>query len=112
METAFIAQRVNTQLRTTEVAIDTAIVETTRLLAGLIEARTEANVSAVAADRELTRLADALKELNAARHSVVNVHHGLAKIAEDMRVPVRMDAVKPLQQRLNEEPAVAVRQAV
>ena len=44
METAFIAQRVNTQLRTTEVAIDTAIVETTRLLAGLIEARTEANV--------------------------------------------------------------------
>lgn len=112
METAFIAQRVNTQLRTTEAAIDAAIVETTRLMAGLIEARAEANVSAVAADRELTRLADALKELNAARHSVVNVHHGLAKLADDMRIPVRMDAIKPLQQRLVEQPAAAAREAV
>lgn len=112
METAFIAQRVNTQLRATESAIDSAIIETTRLMAGLIEARAEANVSAVAADRELTRLADALKELNAARHSVVNVHHGLAKIAEDMRIPVRMDAIKPFQQRLIEQPVSAVREAI
>ena len=110
METAFIAQRVNTQLRTTEVAIDAAIVEANKLMVSIIEARAEANVSAVAGDRELNRLAEALKELNAARHNVVNAHHGLAKIAKEMNVPVRMDATKPGLQA--EEPATLLRQAV
>jgi hypothetical protein len=110
METAFIAQRVNTQLRSTEAAIDAAILEATKLMAGVIEARAEANVSAVAGDRELTRLTEALKELNGARHNVVNVHHGLAKIAKELNVPVRMDATKPQYQA--EETPPELRQAV
>jgi len=95
MDKVFVAQRINTKLQATEKSIDTAMTEAAELLTTLIEARRELNISTVVGDKELANLTQALTALDAARHATVDLHHGLGKMAKAMRIPVRMDFVKP-----------------
>jgi hypothetical protein len=95
MDKVFVAQRINTKLQAAEKSIDTAMTEAAELLTTLIEARRELNMSTVVGDKELANLTQALVALEAARTSTVQVHNGLGRLAKAMRVPVRMDVVKP-----------------
>ncbi len=95
MEKAFVAQRVNSKLHATEKAIDVAMTEAAELLTTLIEARRDLNLSTVVADKEFANLTQALAALDAARHSTVDLHNGLNKLAKAMRLPVKMDLEKP-----------------
>jgi len=96
MEKAFVAQRINSKLQAAEKSIDAAMTEAAELLTTLIEARRELNMSTVVGDKELASLTQALVALDSARHSTVELHNGLGKMAKAMRIPVKMDIIKPL----------------
>jgi hypothetical protein len=98
MEKAFVAQRVNSKLLAAEKSIDTAMNDAAELLSTLIEARREMNLSTVVGDKELANLTQALAALESARHSTVELHNGLGKMAKAMRIPVKMDLVKGVQE--------------
>ena len=90
MEKAFVAQRVYSKLQTTETAIETAMSEAANLISVLIEARRDLNVSTVVGDKELESLTQAIAALDTARKSTVQLHHGLAQVARQLHVPVKM----------------------
>jgi hypothetical protein len=95
MEKAFVAQRVSTKLQATEKSIETAMTEAAELLATLIEARRELNISTVVGDKELANLTQALAALETARHATVEMHGGLGRLAKAMRIPVKNELTKP-----------------
>ena len=96
MEKVFVAQRINSKLQAAEKSIDAAMTEAAELLTTLIEARRELNMSTVVGDKELANLTQALVALDAARHSTVELHNGLGKMAKAMHIPVKMDIIKPI----------------
>lgn len=87
MDKALIAQTVANKLFATENAVDTAIIEATKLMGGLIEARQEMRLSAVVGDDAVTKLAVALSALTEARKAVVEAHNELAEVK--LRVGIR-----------------------
>ena len=87
MDKALIAQTVANKLFATENAVDTAIVEATKLMGGLIEARQEMRLSAVVGDDAVSKLAVALSALTEARKAVVEAHNELAEVK--LRVGIR-----------------------
>jgi 3-methyladenine DNA glycosylase Mpg len=95
MEKVFVAQRINSKLQAAEKSIDLAMTEAAELLTTLIEARRELNMSTVVGDKELASLTQALVALESARHSTVELHNGLGKMAKAMRIPVTADGIKP-----------------
>ena len=107
MEKVFVAQRINTKLQATEKSIDVAMTQAAELLTTLIESRRELNVSAVVGDKELAHLTQALSALDAARHSTVELHNGLAKVAKSLHIPVT--AVGPIKSAVEEEDRSAMR---
>ena len=76
MDKAIIAKRVANKLFATEKAVDTAILEASQLLSGLIEA--------------MSKLALALSALNDARQSVVETHNGLAEVQLRLGIRTRL----------------------
>ena len=96
MDKVFVAQRINLKLQAAEKSIDVAMTEAAELLTTLIEARRELNMSTVVGDKELASLTQALVALDVARHSTVELHNGLGKMAKAMHIPVKMDIIKPL----------------
>ncbi len=95
MEKVFVAQRINSKLQAAEKSIDVAMTEAAELLTTLIEARRELNMSSVVGDKELASLTQALVALDAARHSTVELHNGLGKMAKAMRIPITAGSIKP-----------------
>ena len=66
MDKALIAQSVANKLFATEDAVDTAMIEATKLLSGIVEARHEMRVSAVVVDEVIAKLAptDGVEEVH------------------------------------------------
>ena len=87
MDKALIAQTVANKLFATENAVDTAILEASRLMGGLIEARQEMRLSAVVGTEVTSKLAAALGALTEARKAVVEAHNELADVK--LRVGIR-----------------------
>ena len=87
MDKALIAQGVANKLFATENAIDTAILEATKLLGGLIEARQEMQVSTMVGGDVIAKLSGALTALSDARQSVADAHGELAEVK--LRVGIR-----------------------
>ncbi len=74
MEKTLIAQRVATKLFATENAVDTAILEASQLLAGLIEARNDIGFSAVLGDAAIGKVTLAISALSDSRRAMVEAH--------------------------------------
>ena len=91
MDKAIIAKRVANKLFATEKAVDTAILEASQLLSGLIEARQEMGLNAVLGSDAMSKLALALTALNDARQSVVETHNGLAEVQLRLGIRTRLD---------------------
>jgi len=90
MEKALIAKRVANKLFATEKAVDSAILEASQLLSGLIEARQEMGLNAVLGSETMSKLSLALAALNDARQSVVDTHTGLAEVQLRLGIRTRM----------------------
>jgi hypothetical protein len=87
MDKALIAQTVANKLFATEDAVDTAIVEASKLMGGLVEARQEMRISAVVGTDAVAKVAAALSALAEARAAVVEAHNELAEVK--LRVGIR-----------------------
>lgn len=95
MEKAIIAQRVATKLFATENAVDTAILEASQLLAGLIEARQEIGFSAVLGTEAVSKVSLALSALSESRRAMVEAHNELNDAKLRLGIRTRMDGTGP-----------------
>jgi hypothetical protein len=95
LEKALIAQRVATKLFATENAVDTAIMEASQLLAGLIEARNEIGFSAVLGNEAVVKVTTALSALSEGRRAMVEAHHELNDAKLRLGVRTRMEGTGP-----------------
>jgi hypothetical protein len=80
MDKALIAQTVANKLFATEDAVDAAIIEATKLLSGVIEARHDMRLSAVVTDDLSVKVTAALSALTAAQSAVVDAHNEMAAL--------------------------------
>ncbi|MDP1631370.1 MAG: hypothetical protein Q8L66_08115 [Caulobacter sp.] len=87
MEKAFVAQRVARKLFATEHALDAAMIEASELMADLLRARKDVNLSAVVGDAASAKLVEALSALGEARTAIVGVHNELNEVK--LRIGVR-----------------------
>ena len=93
MDKAFIAKRSQEKLVATEAAIDAALIETTQLLAELIQARSELGAPMAFADDVQVKLTEAITALSSARTTMGGVHSGLVEAA--LRLGIRPRMVGP-----------------
>jgi hypothetical protein len=87
VEKAFVAQRVANKLFATEAAVDAAMVETMEMMAELIQARKDLELSATVGNGASAKLANAVTALAAARTAVVEAHAELDEVR--LRVGIR-----------------------
>ena len=99
MEKVFVAQRVANKLHATEAAVDSAMVEATELMADLLKARADLNISATFADDVQVKLMDALKALSTARTAMVGVHSELTEAQLRMGIRTRMSGIAKYENR-------------
>jgi hypothetical protein len=90
MDKALIAQTVANKLFATEDAVDAAIIEASKLLSGIVEARHEMRVSAVVADEVIAKVTDALSALSDAQKAVVGAHNELAEVKLRLGIRAKM----------------------
>ena len=95
LDKALIAQRVATKLFATENAVDTAILEASQLLAGLIEARQEIGFSAVLGTEAVAKVTLALSALSDGRRAMVEAHNELNDAKLRLGVRTRMEGTGP-----------------
>ncbi len=88
MEKAFVVRGVATQLFTTENSIDAAILEASRLMQSMIEARQQLGLSAVAAADSIAEIAKVHAALEEARAAAVRGHGEMKEIADRLKVRV------------------------
>lgn len=74
MEKAFVVKQVAKKLIDTERSLDATLVEASELMAGLIKARRDLNLSAVFGDAAAAKLIEAISALGEARTAMVGCH--------------------------------------
>jgi len=90
MDKAFIAKRSQEKLVATEAAIDAALIETTQLLADLLQARADLGAPVSFADDVQVKLTEAVAALSSARTLMGQVHSGLEEAALRLGIRPRM----------------------
>jgi hypothetical protein len=108
MDKALIAQTVANKLFATEDAVDTAILEASKLMGGLIDARHEMRLSSVIGDDAVAKVAAALSALTEARKAMVETHHELAEVKLRVGIRTKLLGVTDSSAFAGHEPAVAV----
>ncbi|MBZ9647074.1 hypothetical protein K9B33_05935 [Sphingobium sp. 3R8] len=82
------APKVANKLRATEIAIDTSISHLAGLTAMLVDARVDAQLSAIYGQDALSSLGEALNTMIKGRASVVDAHSRLAGTGKQLRLDV------------------------
>ena len=90
MDKAFIAKRTQEKLIATEAAIDLALIETTQLLADLLQARADLGAPVAFADDVQVKLTETVAALSSARTAMGLVHSGLEEAALRLGIRHRM----------------------
>lgn len=93
VEKAFVAQRVANKLFATEAAVDAAMVETMEMIAELIQARKDLNLSATVGNGASAKLGDAVAALTAARTAVVEAHAELDEVRQRVGIRTKLIGV-------------------
>ena len=93
MDKAFVAQRTQEKLVVTEAAIDSALIETTQLLAELLQARSDLGAPVAFADDVQVKLTEAVAALSSARTAMGLVHSGLEEAALRLGIRPRMAGI-------------------
>ncbi|MFM1960938.1 MAG: hypothetical protein RL588_2455 [Pseudomonadota bacterium] len=97
MDKAFIAKRSQEKLIATEAAIDAALIETTQLLADLLQARADLGAPVSFADDVQVKLTEAVAALSSARTTMGQVHSGLEEAA--LRLGIRHRMIGPYRKK-------------
>ena len=111
MDKALIAQTVANKLFATVNAVDTAILEASKLMGGLIDARHEMRLSAVVGDDAVAKVAAALSALTEARKAVVEAHNELAEVKLRVGIRTKLIGVIGKDMIAHHEPIVGHRRA-
>jgi hypothetical protein len=112
MDKALIAQTVANKLFATEDAVDTAMIEATKLLSGIVEARHEMRVSAVVVDDAIAKVTAALSALSEAQSAVVGAHNELAEVKLRLGIRAKMLGVLDKSEAMSTREQIrAIRQA-
>ena len=90
MDKAFVVQQVATKLIATERSLDNTLVEASELMADLLKARRELNLSAVFGDAAASKLVAAISALGEARTAMVDCHAELNDSRLRLGVRTRM----------------------
>jgi hypothetical protein len=93
VEKAFVAQRVANKLFATEAAVDAAMVETMEMMAELIQARKDLELSATVGNGASAKLANAVTALAAARTAVVEAHAELDEVRQRVGIRTKLIGV-------------------
>lgn len=91
MNNRHVGVRIARRLKTTEHAVDTALIETTALIQAMIEARREAGFAADVGQAALLHLVRGLNQLAEARGAVVEGHERLASVAATHGIGWRLE---------------------
>jgi hypothetical protein len=91
VEKAFVVQGLANKLWATENSMDAAIADASKLMAGIIEARQEINVSHIVIDPSVKKLAEAISAMSEARAALIETHHAMAEAK--LRIGVRTKLV-------------------
>jgi len=97
MKIRALAHQVADDLHAAEDAIDTAIAMAAKLAGTMTAARRDANVSAVVGQDVFDGMTETFASLNAARRSIVQTHHGLVVVKDQvgLRTVAVGGAIKP-----------------
>ncbi len=99
MEKVFVAKRVANKLFATEAAVDAAVAEVGEMMAELMQARKDLNLSATFGHDVSVKVAEAMQALVAARSAMVDVHSQLDETRLRLGVRTRMGGVlKPIEE--------------
>lgn len=79
MEKIFVARRVGSKLIATENALDNAMIEAAGLMADMLQARQELNLSVIAGDKAHAKLVQAMALMAEARTAMVDAHNELGE---------------------------------
>lgn len=107
MEKAFVVKRVAEKLWATENAIDGALAETAQLMSGLVEARSELQVSHIVTDAATSRIAESMAALAEARRAMIEAHHALYEAKLRIGDRTRLDGFGNSKEH-HREPTVSV----
>lgn len=91
MDKAFVVQGLANKLWATENTMDAAIADASKLMAGLVEARQELNVSHIVIDPSVKKIAEAISAMSEARAALIEAHHAMAEAK--LRIGVRTKLV-------------------
>lgn len=91
MNNRHVGVRIARRLKTTEHAVDAAMIETTALIQAMIEARREAGFAADVGQPALLHMVRGLTQLAEARGAVVEGHERLASVATDHGIGWRLE---------------------
>ncbi|HEY3695023.1 hypothetical protein, partial [Phenylobacterium sp.] len=90
MEKVFVVQRVAKKLYATEAAVDGAMSQAAELMADLLQARQDVNVSSVVIEDAAAKIVEAIKALGEARSAMVGAHNELAEVKLRLGVRTKM----------------------
>jgi uncharacterized protein YoxC len=91
MEKVFVVQRVAKKLYATEAAVDGAMSQAAELMADLLQARQDVNVSSVVIEDAAAKIVEAIKALGEARSAMVGAHNELAEVKLRLGVRTKME---------------------
>jgi hypothetical protein len=79
VDKAFVAQGVANKLWATEAALDAAIADASKLMNEVLAAREELNVTHMVIDPAVTKVAESIATMTAARRALMEAHVSLAE---------------------------------
>ena len=103
MEKIFVVKRVAEKLWASENAIDGALESASVLMADLVAARRDLEISHIVTDAATHKIADAMKAMAEARTALIDAHHALAEAKLRIGVRTKLDGAPYSPWALHEE---------
>lgn len=94
MEKIFVAQRVGSKLVATEDALDNAMIEAAGLMADMLQARKDLNLSVISGDKAHAKLVQAMALMAEARTAMVEAHQELGEMKLRLGIRTKMVGIE------------------
>lgn len=104
MDKTHVVQGVANQLWTAENAVDAAMVEASKLMTDLMQARQDLRLAATVADPAYAKIAEAIATLSSARTALVDAHHELDEAKLRIGVRTKLIGIWGKEASLQERP--------
>ncbi|MGZ8362839.1 MAG: hypothetical protein ACXW3D_03170 [Caulobacteraceae bacterium] len=95
MDKVFVIQGLAEKLWATENAMDAAIADASKLLAGIVEGREELQCSHIVVDAPMQKVSESIAKMAAARASLIEAHHAMAETKLRLGVRTKLIGANP-----------------